>query len=308
MKILLFGKDGQLGWELERSLAPVGEVIAFGRAGRDGLGGDFLQPQAVAATVRSVRPDLVVNAAAFTAVDAAEQDRDTAALVNAIAPAQIAQAAHGCGARVLHFSTEHVFDGSGRRPWTEEDLAEPVNEYGRSKRDGEVEVARACPQHLVVRTSWLYGGRRSNFLTRILDQAVAGAPLAVVDDQVGAPTSAALLADVAAHMVRAWTADAALAGTYHATAAGETSRYECARFLLAQAADLGLVRGGIPVQAVSSSGRPTQARRPANSRLDTTRLRETFQLALPDWQDGISRTLREIAQARHIHRAAGGWP
>lgn len=306
MRILLFGKDGLLGWELARSLAPLGEVVALGRGGRDGLCGDFLRPESVAATVSQLGPALVVNAAAFTGVDAAERERHAAAVVNATAPGHIARAAEACGARMLHFSTEQVFDGTGDRPWTVADTPLPVNHYGRTKLEGEREVARHCTQALVVRTSWLHGARRPNSITRVLEQALAGEPLAVVDDQVGTPTSASLVADLAAHMVRAWSRGAGVAGIVHAAAAGETTRHGCALFVLAQATQLGVLPAGLPVRAVNGSHWPTAARRPANGRLDTAHLRTAFGVSLPPWQDGVARTVQEFAQA-HPAARPGGW-
>lgn len=305
MKILLFGCEGQLGWELARSLAALGDMVALGRAGQDGLCGDFLQPGAVAQAVSRVGPDLVVIAAAFTSVDAAERERDTAMCVNATTPAHIGRAASACGARVLHFSTEHVFDGTGDRPWAETDQPGPVNHYGRTKLEGELALARECPQLLVVRTSWLHGARRPNSITRVLEQALAGDSLVMADDQVGAPTPASLVADLAAHMMRTWSAAPALAGVYHAAASGETSRHGCARFVLAQAAQLGLVPPDLPVRAVTGGHWPGAATRPANSRLDTSRLRATFGLVLPPWRHGVTRTVREFAQARRAAQREG---
>ncbi len=296
MKILLFGCNGQVGWELQRSLAPLGEVLALGSAGAEGLAGDFLDPAAVAATVRAVRPAVVVNAAAHTAVDKAESEPERARTINALAPGAIAEAAHACGAALVHYSTDYVFDGSGSRPWSEQDATAPLNAYGRSKLEGEQRIAAALPRHLVLRTSWVYGSRGGNFARTMLRLAREREQLKVVDDQVGAPTGADLLADATAHAVRALLADARKAGLYHVAAAGETSWHGYARFVLecAQRAGQSLKAGPAQVEAVPSEAFPTPARRPHNSRLDTAHFRRTFGLALPPWQAGVARLLQEI--------------
>jgi dTDP-4-dehydrorhamnose reductase len=297
MKILLFGAQGQVGWELQRSLAPLGEVVAFGAPGAGaGLRADFEDPEALQSTVASVRPELVVNAAAYTAVDQAEREPERAVRINALAPEAIARAARQVGAAVVHYSSDYVFDGSGTRPWREDDPTGPLNVYGQSKLEGDQRLAAAQPLHLVLRTSWVYAARGSNFARTMLRLAQERDKLSVVDDQVGAPTGAELLADVTAHAVRALRADPTLAGTYHVAAGGETSWHGYARFVLerAQAAGQVLNSGPEQVQPVPSSAYPSPARRPHNSRLDTTRLRTAFGLVLPSWQWGVARMLDEI--------------
>lgn len=298
MKILLFGKNGQVGWELQRSLAPLGDLVALGSRETD-LHADFLQPERLAETVRAVRPDVIVNAAAYTAVDRAESDRDAAHCVNAVAPGVLAQAAQACGAWTVQFSTDYVFDGGGTTPWRESDPTGPLSVYGATKLEGEQRVMQAGARHLVLRTSWVYGARGGNFARTMLRLAQEKDRLSVVDDQFGAPTGAELLADVTAHALRAALDRPALAGVYHVTAGGETTWHGYARHVLAQAQAQGLALRVSPdrVEAVPTSAYPTPARRPANSRLDTGALRRAFGLTLPDWRVGVDRMLAEVLPA-----------
>jgi dTDP-4-dehydrorhamnose reductase len=296
VKILLFGRNGQVGWELQRSLAPLGEVVALDRAGAEGLAGDLSDPAAVARTVLQVRPDIVVNAAAYTAVDKAESDAELARTVNAEAPGAIARAAQEVGAGLVHFSTDYVFDGSGSRPWKESDPTGPLGVYGRTKLEGEQRIAEALPRHLILRTSWVYGARGGNFAKTMLRLAREREELKVVDDQVGAPTGADLLADVTAHALRAWPAAKDARGIFHVAAAGETSWHGYARFVVGKAQQAGQVlkADAQRVLPIPSSAFPTPARRPHNSRLDTARFRATFGLVLPPWEQGVARMLQEI--------------
>jgi dTDP-4-dehydrorhamnose reductase len=297
MKILLLGKNGQVGWELQRALAPLGELIALDRLGAEGLAGDLAQPQALARTVAALRPQVIVNAAAYTAVDKAESDVALARCINAEAPGALAQAAAACGALLVHYSTDYVFDGSGTQPWREDDATGPLSVYGQTKLEGEQAIVASGCQHLIFRTSWVYGARGGNFAKTMLRLARERDELKVIDDQVGAPTGADLLADVTAHAIRQTLAPTAepLSGTYHLVAAGETSWFAYARFVLTQAQAMGVALkvGLAQVQAIPTSAYPTPARRPHNSRLDTTRLRETFGLNLPHWQTGVARMLAE---------------
>lgn len=295
MKILLFGKNGQLGWELQRSLAPLGELVALGSA-EASLPSNFLQPECLATTVRQVAPDLIVNAAAYTAVDKAETDQHNASLVNVVAPGVLAQAAQECGALLVHYSTDYVFDGSGTAARSEAAGTNPLNVYGATKLDGERMIWQHCERHLILRTSWLYGRRGGNFAKTILRLARERDHLTVVHDQVGAPTGADLLADVTAHAVRALAAGGGKPGLYHVAASGETSWHSYAHFVLAKAQQAGAVLKASPdaVIPIHSSDFPTPAQRPLNSRLDTALFRRTFDLALPAWQDGVSRLLTEV--------------
>jgi dTDP-4-dehydrorhamnose reductase len=296
MKILLFGRNGQVGWELQRSLAPLGEVVALGSGGEAGLCGDFLDPEGVARTVREVRPDAIVNAAAYTAVDKAESEPQAAEQVNATTPAAIAREAAAIGAWLVHYSTDYVFDGSGTRPWREDDPTGPLSVYGRTKLQGEQAIAAAHARHLVLRTSWVYAARGGNFARTMLRLARERDRLTVIDDQFGAPTGADLLADVTAHALRSLAAGRGEPGTYHVAAAGETTWNGYARFVVGQAQQAGEIFKAGPEQVVPvpTSSFPTPARRPHNSRLDTTRFRTAFGLVLPPWQQGVARMLQEI--------------
>jgi dTDP-4-dehydrorhamnose reductase len=296
MKVLLFGRNGQVGWELQRSLAPLGEVVALGSAGEAGLCGDFTDPAGLARTVADVRPDVIVNAAAYTAVDKAESEPALARTVNAEAPGVLAEAARRVGAALVHYSTDYVFDGSGTAPWREDAATGPLSVYGRTKLEGEQRIAAALPRHLVLRTSWVYAARGGNFAKTMLRLAREREQLTVIDDQHGAPTGADLLADVTAHAIRALLADPTKAGVYHVAAAGETTWNAYARFVLAHALQAGQALKATPerVQPVPTSAFPTPARRPHNSRLDSSRFRTAFDLTLPPWQQGVARMLQEI--------------
>ena len=295
MKILLFGKDGQVGWELQRSLAPLGEVIALGTRSAP-LCGDFRDLQGLAQTVASVKPDAIINAAAYTAVDKAESEPDAAATVNALAPGVLAKAAQEIGACVIHYSSDYVFDGSGDRPWAETDEPFPLNVYGCTKLEGERLIAQSCPRHLILRTSWVYASRGANFAKTMLRLARERDRLTVIDDQIGSPTGADLLADITAHALRAALRRPEVAGTYHAVAQGETSWHGYANHVIEFARALGQPIKVAPgaIKPVPTSAFPTPARRPNNSRMDTHKLRSTFGLALPPWQGGVERMLTEV--------------
>lgn len=305
MKILLLGRDGQVGWELQRSLAPLGELVALGRddaANLGGLCGDLTQLDALAQTVRTVRPDVIVNAAAHTAVDKAESEPDLARTLNALAPGVLADAAQALGAWLVHYSTDYVFNGSGDRPWKEGDATGPLSVYGRTKLEGEQAVQQRCQRHLVFRTSWVYAARGGNFAKTMLRLAQTRETLQVIDDQLGAPTGAELLADVTAHAIRQAVAAPAsdLAGVYHLAASGCTSWYEYAKYVIARmdTAQPAIKKVATDIRPVPTSAFPTPARRPNNSRLDTTKLQTTFGLVLPHWQAGLTRMLNEIDHGR----------
>ena len=297
MKILLLGKNGQVGWELQRALAPLGEVMAFDR--RSEPAADLAQPESLAALVRSERPDVIVNAAAHTAVDKAESEPDLAQTVNAVAPAVLAREAAALGAWLVHYSTDYVFDGSGTAPWAESSPVAPLSVYGRSKADGEAAIRQSGCRHLILRTSWVYAARGGNFAKTMLRLARERDRLTVVSDQFGAPTGADLLADVAAHAIRAARQRPQVSGTYHAVAAGETSwhGYACHVIEQARAAGQSIKVPPGAIEPVPTSAFPTPARRPANSRLDTALLRRTFDLTLPPWQQGVDRMLAEVLSA-----------
>jgi dTDP-4-dehydrorhamnose reductase len=303
MKILLLGRDGQVGWELQRSLAPLGDIVALGRdasANPQGLCGDLTQLDALAATVRAVAPDVIVNAAAHTAVDKAESEAELVRAINAVAPGVLAAEAQRLGAWLVHYSTDYVFDGSGEAPWKETDLTGPLSVYGSTKLAGEQAVA-CCDKHLIFRTSWVFSARGGNFARTMIRLAQTRELLQVINDQFGAPTGADLLADVTAHAIRQVT-HASTAGTgrdagvYHLAAAGCTTWHDYANYVLdrVRIAHPAIQFIANEVRAVPTSAFPTAARRPHNSRLDTTKLQTTFGLHLPQWQDGVARMLSEI--------------
>lgn len=294
MKILLFGKNGQVGWELQRSLAPLGELVALASDSRE-LCGDLTDLAGIARTVRAVAPDIIVNAAAHTAVDRAESEPDLARTLNALAPGVLAQEAQRSGAWLVHYSTDYVFDGSGDAPWRETDATGPLNIYGQTKLEGEAAIRASGCRHLIFRTSWVYAARGGNFAQTMLRLARERDNLAVIHDQIGAPTGADLLADVSAHAIRAAMQRPELGGLYHLAAGGQTSWYDYARFVIDFARQAGSAIKVAPeaIQPVSSSAFPTAAKRPLNSRLDTHKLQTSFGLQLPHWQDGIARMLEE---------------
>jgi len=300
LKILLLGKNGQVGWELQRALSVLGEVVALDHDSAD-LCGDFTRLQGLRETVHSVQPQVIVNAAAHTAVDQAESEPELARTINAAAPEVLAQEAARLGAWLIHYSTDYVFDGSGHAPWQETDAPAPLSVYGRTKLEGEQRIAASGCRHLIFRTSWVFAARGGNFARTMLRLARERESLNVISDQIGAPTGADLLADVTAHAIRHVLPplghnDLTPGGIYHVAAAGETSWHGYARFVLQQAQQAGQVLKAGPDQVapIPTSAYPTPARRPHNSRLDTTRLQNTFGLTLPPWQAGVARMLTEI--------------
>ena len=294
MKILLFGKGGQVGWELQRSLAPLGEVVALDHDSTDYCG-SFTDLSGVADTVRELKPDVIVNAAAHTAVDKAESEPDLVRTLNAAAPGVLAQEAVRIGAWLVHYSTDYVFDGSGSRAWTEADTPAPLSVYGQTKLEGEQLIQAAGPKHLILRTSWVYAARGGNFAKTMLRLAQERERLTVIDDQIGAPTGAELLADVTAHAIRQLHRRPEDAGLFHLSASGETSWFGYANYVIAEAQRVqpAIKIKATEVAAVPNSAFVTAARRPLNSRLDTRKLQTTFGLSLPHWRQGVARMLAE---------------
>ena len=294
MKILLLGKNGQVGWELQRSLSVLGEVVALDRHSTPC--GDLSQPERLAQTVRELRPDVIVNAAAHTAVDKAESEVDLARTLNAAAPAALAQAAAETGAWLVHYSTDYVFNGSGNTPWQEGDATGPLSVYGQTKLEGEQAISASGCKHLIFRTSWVYAARGGNFAKTMLRLAQERERLTVINDQHGAPTGADLIADVTAHAIRSAQHKPELAGLYHLVADGETTWHGYASHAIALARewrpDLGWKVNDIA--PVETSAFPTPAKRPQNSRLNTQKLQQAFGLNLPHWQLGVDRLLAEI--------------
>jgi dTDP-4-dehydrorhamnose reductase len=297
MKILLFGKNGQVGWELQRSLAPLGDIVALDFDSQD-LCGDFSKPEGLAQTIRAVAPDVIVNAAAHTAVDKAESEPELVRTLNALAPGVLAQEARNMDAMLVHYSTDYVFDGAGNKPWVETDATAPLSVYGATKLEGEQLIQQSGCKYLIFRTSWVYAARGGNFAKTMLRLAAERDSLSVINDQIGAPTGADLLADITAHVIRATGRQPELCGLYHLVAGGETSWHGYANFVIEFAR-----RSGVPIKvateaikAVPTSEFRTAAKRPLNSRLNTGKLQQTFGLTMPHWQDGVTRMLSEILE------------
>ena len=297
MRILLLGKNGQVGWELQRSLAPLGELIALDRHSTQHCG-DLSNLAGLAETVRAIKPDVIVNAAAHTAVDKAESEPDLARTLNALAPEVLAVEAAKIGAWLVHYSTDYVFDGSGDSPWVETDATGPLSVYGASKLEGEQLIAQHNPRHLIFRTSWVYAARGGNFAKTMLRLGQERDKLTVINDQFGAPTGADLIADVTAHAIRQATQAHANtpAGIYHLVASGTTTWFDYAKHVLAQVEheQTAIKIKATEILSVPTSAFPTPAKRPHNSRLDTHKLQATFNLTLPPWQTGVNRMLKEI--------------
>jgi dTDP-4-dehydrorhamnose reductase len=294
MKILLLGKNGQVGWELQRSLSVLGEVVALDRHSTPC--GDLSQPERLAQTVRELRPDVIVNAAAHTAVDKAESEVDLARTLNAAAPAALSKAAAETGAWLVHYSTDYVFNGSGNTPWQEGDATSPLGVYGQTKLEGEQAISASGCKHLIFRTSWVYAARGGNFAKTMLRLAQERERLTIINDQHGAPTGADLIADVTAHAIRSAQHKPELAGLYHLVAGGETTWHGYASHAIAHARELRPDLGWKvnDIAPVETSAFPTPAKRPQNSRLNTQKLQQAFGLNLPHWQLGVDRLLAEI--------------
>ena len=299
MKILLFGKNGQVGWELQRSLAPLGELVVLDSDSAE-LCGDFTDLEGIAQTVRAVAADVIVNAAAHTAVDKAESEQELVRAINALAPGVLALEAERANAWLVHYSTDYVFDGSGDKPWLETDATAPLSVYGATKLEGEQFIRQAGCRHLIFRTSWVYGTRGGNFAKTMLRLAQERDRLNVIDDQIGAPTGADLLADITAHAIRAARLRPEVSGLYHLVAGGETSWHGYASFVLDFARRAGITLKAAPeaIRPVPTSAFPTPARRPHNSRMDTAKLQHTFDLNLPLWQTGVARMLSELLEKK----------
>ena len=312
MKILLFGKGGQVGWELQRSLAPLGELVALDFDSTDYCG-DFTNLRGLAETVRAIRPDVIVNSGAHTAVDKAESEPELVRTINALAPGALANEAASIGAWLVHYSTDYVFDGSGSTPWLETDTPAPLSVYGRTKLEGEQLIQASGCKHLIFRTSWVYSARGGNFAKTILKLAQEREVLKVIDDQIGAPTGAELLADVTVHAIRQALTCAgcgtgssnpkdlispAISGIYNLAAGGEISWFEYAKEVVALVNNTKFATKLIvkSIHAVPSSAFPSAAQRPLNSRLNTAKLQSTFNLALPHWKPGVARMLTEYIE------------
>jgi dTDP-4-dehydrorhamnose reductase len=295
MKILLLGCNGQVGWELQRALSPLGELIAcdFDSAAR--LRADFTQPSSIGELIDRVQPEVIINSAAHTAVDKAESEPTLARDINAITPGVIADRARASGALLVHYSTDYVFDGSGDQPRDESAVTGPLSVYGKTKLEGEELIRASGCRHLIFRTSWVYAARGHNFIKTILRLAGERDALSVISDQIGAPTGADLLADVTAQAIMQQSAGRTESGLFHCVASGHTSWFDYARYVIEWGRQQGLPIKVTPeaIQPVPTEAYPTPAQRPRNSRLSTEKIQNAFSLTLPPWQKGVERMLRE---------------
>jgi len=292
MRILLLGKNGQVGWELQRALAPLGDVVSLDRNN----GGDLTEVNDLANIIERYAPQVVVNAAAYTAVDKAESEQDLALLINYTAVKSIAETCKSMGALLVHYSTDYVFNGDGCHFWSESDKTNPINAYGQSKYLGEQAIQASGCDYLVFRTSWVYGAKGANFAKTMLKLARSRKQLSIIDDQIGAPTGADLIADVTAHAIVASLRAPEKQGLYHLVASGNTTWFDYATFVFDEARAYGQELKIETINAIASSEYPTPAARPKNSRLNCQKLESTFELTLPNWKLGVSRMLEEILE------------
>ncbi|MGP9548101.1 dTDP-4-dehydrorhamnose reductase [Psychrobacter sp. AOP7-D1-21] len=304
MNILLLGKDGQVGWELQRALQPLGKVFALNRhSDASGLCGDLSNYDAIASLFKKTSPNIVVNAAAYTAVDKAESERTEADVINHLAVENLAKLCKNYQALLIHYSTDYVFDGSGDTPWLENDDSYPINYYGKSKRAGELVLEQTGVKFINLRTSWVYGTYGNNFIKTMLNLATSKTQLSVISDQVGAPTGASLIADVTAQVIRYYNLQSnarcqELHGHYHLAPTGSCSWFEYANFIFNNAKELGEVLTLEDVSAITTEQYPTPAKRPHNSRLNTQKLQTQFNLHLPHWQQGVTYVLKELIHGK----------
>lgn len=297
MKILLLGKNGQVGFELDRSLQPLGQVYALDRhSNADGLCGDVANFDAMTHAFDQIRPDIVVNGAAYTAVDKAETDTVQAELINHLAVKHLAELAKQHQALLIHYSTDYVFDGTGETAWTEEDSTGPINVYGQTKRQGELALEQSGANFINLRTSWVYGTHGNNFIKTMLKLGASRETLGIIADQIGSPTGASLIADITAQIIRQYQLNPTSIemGHYHLAARGECSWYDYAKFIFDVAREKGADLMVKQVNAIGTADYPTPAKRPHNSRLNTSKLQRNFSLHLPHWQQGVRQVLGEL--------------
>lgn len=292
MKILLIGKNGQVGWELQRSLVTLGDVVAVDYFDNT-LCGDLSNPQGIAQTIQTVKPDVIVNAAAHTAVDKAETEQELSRLLNADSVEVIAKESAKLGALLIHYSTDYVFNGEGTHYRNEDEQTGPLNVYGETKLAGELAVAKHNARHFIFRTSWVYATRGANFAKTMLRLAKEKEKLSIINDQFGAPTGAELLADATAIAIRTAVHNQKLFGTYHLVASGETTWFDYAQYVFSIAKELGETLSIKEVIGVDTSAYPTPAKRPHNSRLSNKKFQTAFEVQLPDWKVGVKRVVTE---------------
>ncbi|WP_270804074.1 MULTISPECIES: dTDP-4-dehydrorhamnose reductase [unclassified Aeromonas] len=293
MHILLFGKNGQLGWELQRSLTPLGKLTALSHDSKDYCG-DFLNPQGLIETINTLKPDVIVNATGYTAVDLAEKEQNIAMKINSESVEVLAKEANKLGSLLVHYSTDYVFDGSGKQPWHEADNPSPVNFYGKTKLSGEQAVQKHCGRHIIFRSSWIYSTHGDNFINTILRLGLERETISIVNDQFGAPTGADLLADCTAHTIKLVLEDISKCGLYHVAASGVTSWYEYALFIFDFAKKKNKKILLKEIRAVPSASFVREAIRPMNSRFNTEKFQREFNLVLPEWKIGVGRMLTEL--------------
>ncbi|GAA0808936.1 dTDP-4-dehydrorhamnose reductase [Psychrobacter piscatorii] len=304
MNIILLGKDGQVGWELQRALQPLGKVFALSRhSNANGLCGDLSNYDTMFSLFTKISPDIVVNAAAYTAVDKAESEQAEADIVNHLAVDNLAKLCKSHQALLVHYSTDYVFDGSGDIPWSEKDVSCPINYYGKSKRAGELALEESGVKFINFRTSWVYSTYGSNFIKTMLNLATDKTQLSIISDQVGSPTGASLIADVTAQVIRYYNLQNSircqeLHGHYHLAPTGFCSWFEYANFIFDNAKELGKVLAVEEVSAITTEQYPTPAKRPHNSRLNTQKLQTQFDLYLPNWQQGVIHVLKELIHGK----------
>lgn len=294
MKILLLGKNGQVGWELQRSLAPLGEVVSLDRNGLNQWCGDLSKPDQIYQTIVDIAPNVVVNASAYTAVDLAETEQEIANLINHVAAGKIAEACAQIKALLVHYSTDYVFDGEGTSKFNETYALKPLSIYGQTKALGEQAIQNAQCNYLIFRTSWVFSQKGKNFLKTMLALSQQREELSIIDDQIGAPTSAELIADVSAHAIVQTLRDQTKIGIYHLVASGETSWFEYANYIFEQAKNLGVNLAIQQVNPIPTAAYPTPAKRPHNSRLNNQKIQHAFQIYLPDWKVHVQRTVVEV--------------
>ena len=302
MKILLLGKNGQVGWELQRALQPLGEVIALDRYINDqGDCGDVSNFEQINQTIARLQPNIVINATAYTAVDKAESEQLQNDLINHLAVKNLAEQCQQINALLVHYSTDYVFDGTGDAPWQEDNSTAPVNSYGQAKRDGEIAIEKTGVKFLNFRTSWVYASRGKNFIKTMLMLAKSKEQLTIINDQVGTPTSASLIADVTAQALRYYllTNDAEkiqLLGHYHLVPTGVTTWYDYAQFIFDLTKKQGETLMIKEVLPTTTDNYPTPAKRPLNSRLNNRKIQTNFQLHLPEWQQGVEQVVIELLE------------
>lgn len=293
MHILLFGKTGQVGWELQRALAPLGKITALSTRSTEWCG-DLTQPEEIRKSIQNLRPDIIVNAAAYTAVDKAESEPDLAELINSTSVKVMAEEAKKLDAILIHYSTDYVYSGEGQNRWQESDKPEPRNVYGKTKLSGEQAITAADINYLIFRTSWVYASRSNNFIKTMLRLGSEKEALSIINDQIGAPTGAALIADITAHALRMIQANPELSGIYNLAAAGETSWFDYASLIFTESEKYSTGLKIKKLSPIKTAEYITPAKRPLNSRLDLTKIERSFNLTLPHWQNGVRYAINEI--------------